>query len=85
MPSHSSFPNSSFLDYRLVSNRMALFDNDKITLIQHMMDEIEACMQDNDFQREFFESLADQWSEKAFLSDKQFASLERIYERVTNG
>lgn len=56
---------------------------DEKKLTQFQLDEIEANMRDNDFQRDFFESLKDQWEEKEWLSDKQRASLTTIYERVT--
>lgn len=56
---------------------------DEIKLIGHMIDEIEMHMKENDFQRDFFDSLYNQYVNKAFLSPKQVESLQRIYERVT--
>lgn len=40
-------------------------------------------MRADDFQRDFFESLASQFQDRGRLSEKQFESLRRIYERVT--
>ena len=51
--------------------------------VLYWMEEIELEMDDGDFQRDFFESLKDQFEAKSFLSEKQYQSLQKIYERVT--
>ena len=48
-----------------------------------MLEEIETYMRSDDFQRDFFESLNDQFTDKGHLSEKQMESLTKIYERVT--
>lgn len=52
-------------------------------LVAHLINEIEDNMRENDFQRDFFESLSDQYNKQNFLSQKQIDALNRIYERVT--
>lgn len=52
-------------------------------LILFQIEEIETHMSADDFQRDFFESLAQQYGEKQSLSEKQMECLNRIYERVT--
>ena len=54
-----------------------------IKLINFWIDEIEMSMDLNDFQRDFFESLSDQFAMKGYLSEKQVECLKKIYERVT--
>lgn len=52
-------------------------------LVEFWISEIEGCIRSNDFQRDFFESVAAQFWDKNTVSDKQFEALRRIYERVT--
>ncbi len=52
--------------------------------ISLMLKEIESEMREEDFQRDFFESLQNQFYDRGSLSEKQFASLEKIYNRVTD-
>lgn len=52
-------------------------------LAAHLITEITADMREDDFQRDFFESLSDQFVERGRLSEKQMEALNRIYERVT--
>lgn len=56
---------------------------ERVQIIDFWLDEISDVLSDDDFQREFFESLFDQFSVKGSLSDRQFESLRKIYERVT--
>lgn len=56
---------------------------DEKKLVQFQIDEISDHMSDRDFQRDFFESLKDQWEEREWLSGPQQESLGKIYERVT--
>lgn len=56
---------------------------ERFTLITHYIDEINKKMLETDFQRNFFQSLEEQFLTRKRLSDKQFACLEQIYERVT--
>jgi len=51
--------------------------------ITYWIDEIQMNMRERDFQRDFFESLCDQFYKKGTLSFAQIASLKKIYERVT--
>ncbi len=57
--------------------------SEKQKLIGHYIAEVEESMSESDFQREFFESLSDQFHRTFSLSEKQFECLERMYERVT--
>lgn len=52
-------------------------------LINFYIDEINEWFLDNAerFDSSFFESLEMQWSEKSWLSDKQFEALKNIYEK----
>lgn len=52
-------------------------------LAAHLITEITGDMREDDFQRDFFESLSDQFVERGHLSEKQMEALNRIYERVT--
>lgn len=52
-------------------------------LAAHLIKEIGDEMSERDFQRDFFESVADQFEKKGFVTDNQLAALNRIYERVT--
>ncbi len=52
--------------------------------IQTLLSEIEDSMSERDFQRDFFESLSDQFNRKQYLSDKQVESLQKMYDRVTS-
>jgi hypothetical protein len=52
-------------------------------MADYYVKEIEGCIDEQDFQAEFFSSLADQWVKKSHLSPKQMACLQRIYGRVT--
>jgi hypothetical protein len=51
--------------------------------LQFMIDEIFENMKEDDFQRDFFESLSTQYTQRESLSAKQVACIEKIYERVT--
>lgn len=53
-------------------------------LIVHYIAEIKSYMEENDFQRDFFEALNDFFDKRGNLTEKQFGSLERMYERVTD-
>lgn len=57
---------------------------DEKTIVGFMLSEIEEMMESNHYQRDFFESIKDQFVEKEWLSDKQIASLKGLYERVTS-
>lgn len=52
-------------------------------LAAHLISEIGDSMRDDDFQRDFFDSLTDQFERGGHLSEKQMESLNKIYERVT--
>lgn len=52
-------------------------------LIAFQISEIREMMREGDFQRDFFESLCDQFERNNYLSDKQRECLERMYERIT--
>lgn len=58
-------------------------DEEQKTAAKFMLDELEGCIDPNDFQLEFFESLHDFFRQHRRLSEKQFSSLEKMYERVT--
>lgn len=58
--------------------------DDKDAQIRFYIETLREEMAAEDFQRDFFESLCDQFEEKDFLSDKQVACLSRMYERVTS-
>lgn len=51
--------------------------------IAFWISEIEENMSERDFQRDFFESLNDQFAKRRSLSPKQITALKKIYERVT--
>lgn len=55
-----------------------------VQAISFKLTEIAANMKEDDFQRDFFESLQEQFERKEWLSEKQLLSLDRIYERVTD-
>lgn len=50
--------------------------------ISTLLAEIEDSMRESDFQREFFESLQDQFHRRFDLTDKQIECLERMQERI---
>lgn len=50
--------------------------------ISTLLSEIEESMREEDFQREFMESLQDQFHRRFDLTDKQIDCLERMHERV---
>ncbi len=52
--------------------------------IQFYLDEIEKNMNEGDFQRDFYESLCEQFENKKSLSEKQMESVVRMYDRVTD-
>lgn len=56
---------------------------DEHELIGFWINEIDMYMRENDYQRDFFESLRDWFESKAFLTPEQKKALEKIYERVT--
>ena len=58
--------------------------NDEKIKVDFYFEEIDASMKENDFQRDFYESIRDQWEKKQWLSEKQIAALNKIYERVTS-
>jgi len=58
-----------------------VFERNK--LIHFWFDEVQCCMREDDFQRDFYESLQAQFYDKGTLSVKQTESLQRMYERVT--
>lgn len=51
--------------------------------IKEYLEMVDGSIISDDFQFDFFESLKDQFESRGNLSDKQFASLEKIYQRVT--
>lgn len=51
--------------------------------ISFYFSEIHSCMRENDFQRDFFESLEEGFENFGSLTESQFEALKRIYERVT--
>jgi len=51
--------------------------------VAYFISEIEMNMSEDDFQRDFFESLSDQFTKRNSLSPKQIESLKKMYERVT--
>lgn len=53
------------------------------TLAAHLITEIRENMSERDFQRDYFESVADHFEQTDRISEKQLAALNRIYERVT--
>lgn len=53
-------------------------------VISVLLEEVEDSMRSDDFQREFFESLQDQFHRRHDLSDKQIDCLRRMYDRVTD-
>lgn len=54
--------------------------------VKFQISEIEQHMKEDDFQYEFFHSLKDQYENTwRRLTEKQIESLNKIYERVTNG
>lgn len=55
----------------------------KYELVAHLINEIEMYMRDDDFQRDFFDSVHDQFDNGKPLSQKQIDALHKIYERVT--
>ena len=58
-------------------------EQDKREAAAIWISEIRDTMEENDFQRDFFESLVDQFEERSSLSDKQYECIRRIYDRVT--
>lgn len=58
-------------------------DAERKELIEGWIVEIEALMNDDDYQMDFFNSLCDHWKKKGWFSPKQMEAFERIYERVT--
>lgn len=58
-------------------------DHDKKELIEHLIKEVSGVISDDDFQSEFFDSLADQYVVRGWLSEKQIDALKRIYERLS--
>lgn len=58
-------------------------DENRRVLTAHLINEINDEMSERDFQRDFFESVHDQFLKKGFVTDNQLAALNRIYERVT--
>lgn len=58
--------------------------DDSKELASHFITEIEIHMKADDFQRDFFESLNDQFQKRGHLTVPQLAALQRIYERVTS-
>jgi len=56
---------------------------EEATEINFMIKEIEGHIEETDFQFDFFQSLQSQFKEKNWLSEKQVASMRKIYERVT--
>jgi len=36
----------------------------------------------NEWEEEFIESIAEQWSEKSYLTEKQMDTLQRIWDKV---
>jgi len=46
--------------------------------------EIEENMSSRDYQREFFESVSNQFERTHSISDKQLMALQKIYNRVTD-
>lgn len=53
-------------------------------MIQHMLTELESPEKPlSQWEENFIESIADQFSSRASLSDKQFEVLERIYAEKT--
>lgn len=63
---------------------MSQLSKEEKEAISFKLTEIAANMKEDDFQRDFFESLQEQFERKEWLSDKQLLSLDRIYERVTD-
>ena len=61
-----------------------ILSTDKKILIEFQIEEIETLMEADDFQRDFFESLSEQFASKQWLSEKQMACLKKIYDRVTD-
>lgn len=56
---------------------------DELVLIAFHITEIDQFMSESDFQRDFFESLRDQFYKNSHLTPKQRESLQRMYERLT--
>lgn len=56
---------------------------DRQKLMAFYIQEIDGHMRENDFQRDFFESLRDWFESRGELTEPQEKSLKRIYERVT--
>lgn len=53
-------------------------------LIEHMLSELESpSKQLTDWEENFLESVAGQYAERRYLSDRQFEVLERIYTEKT--
>ncbi len=57
--------------------------SDRQKLISYWLSEVADVMREDDFQRDFFESLQDQFERRHDLSDKQIECLQRMYERIT--
>lgn len=61
---------------------MIAHDEVDAPLIEHMLTEVEAHLDDKKLANEFIESLRDQFDRRGSLSDKQVAALQKFYDRV---
>lgn len=53
-------------------------------LCTYLFDEIEMVMNDDDFQRSFFESMHDEFINGKTLSRRQIDVLKKMYQRLTD-
>lgn len=51
-------------------------------LINHLLSSVEESMREDDFQRDFFESLTTQFHHKFDLSDRQIECLQKMRDRL---
>lgn len=57
------------------------FTNDK-DLTEHMLNEVEKSLYENDNQNDFIESLREQFDARGTLSPKQIDALRKFYDRI---